>query len=167
MYINFVSHGKNPNIWYCLYLNDVIKYLIYVVVNLKIHNVCKLGFILIFSNMEEHSSKQNTVPMEYPHHPKSRYNLQGMNYWCCCCFVGLREMKDNILYILQITLSSTIKKFAGVYSILFQVNYLYHLTYRISYQLWLKQLRIILSFEMAYLTISKVKIIGDCFNPSL
>lgn len=53
MYINFVSHGKNPNIWYCLYLNDVIKYLIYVVVNLKIHNVCKLGFILIFSNMEE------------------------------------------------------------------------------------------------------------------
>lgn len=75
MYINFVSHGKNSNIWYCLYLNDVIKYLIYVVVNLKIHNVCKLGFILIFSNMEEHSSKQNTVPMEYPHHPKSRYNL--------------------------------------------------------------------------------------------
>lgn len=53
MYINFVSHGKNPNIWYWLYLNDVNKYLIYVVVNLKIHNVCKLGFILIFSNMEE------------------------------------------------------------------------------------------------------------------
>lgn len=75
MYINFVSYGKNPNIWYCLYLNDVIKYVIYLVVNLKIHNVCKLGFILIFSNMEEHSSKQNTVPMEYPHHPKSRYNL--------------------------------------------------------------------------------------------
>lgn len=53
MYINFVSYGKNPNIWYCLYLNDVIKYVIYVVDNLKIHNVCKLGFILIFSNMEE------------------------------------------------------------------------------------------------------------------
>lgn len=53
MYINFVSHGKNPNIWYCLYLNDVIKYVIYLVDNLKIHNVCKLGFILIFSNMEE------------------------------------------------------------------------------------------------------------------
>lgn len=45
MYINFVSYGKNPNIWYCLYLNDVIKYVIYLVDNLKIHNVCKLGFI--------------------------------------------------------------------------------------------------------------------------
>lgn len=57
MYINFVLYGKNLNIWYCLYLNDVIKYLIYVVDNFKIYNVCKLGFILIFLNMEEYSSK--------------------------------------------------------------------------------------------------------------
>lgn len=57
MYINFVLYGKNLNIWYWLYLNDVIKYLIYVVVNFKIYNVCKLGFILIFLNMEEYSSK--------------------------------------------------------------------------------------------------------------
>lgn len=48
---------KNLNIWYCLYLDDVIKYLIYVVVNFKIYNVCKLGFILIFLNTEEYSSK--------------------------------------------------------------------------------------------------------------